>query len=94
MTAGFISLPFSGVPEWICDWEKTLHIADTALYLGKANGRNRAYGLAKLLVSHEIAMPVLEHDLTAAISAGMVELIVVIGPTQLKSVMPEASSGQ
>ena len=84
VTAGFISLPFSGVPEGLCSWEKTLQMADMALYLGKAHGRNRAYGLAKLLVPHEEAMPVLDHDLSAAISAGMVELIEVIGPVQAK----------
>ena len=84
VTAGFISLPFSGVPEGLCSWEKTLQMADMALYLGKAHGRNRAYGLAKLLVPHEQAMPVLDNDLSAAISGGMVELIEVIGPVQTK----------
>lgn len=90
MTAGFISLPFSGVPEGVCNWEKTLQMADMALYLGKAHGRNRAYGMAKLLVPHEQAMPILEHDLSAAISAGMVELIEVLGPTQVRNANSEA----
>ena len=84
VTAGFISLPFSGVPEDVCGWEKTLQMADMALYLGKAHGRNRAYGLASLLVPYEEAIPVLDHDLSAAIAAGMVELIEVIGPVQTK----------
>lgn len=86
VTAGFISLPFSGVPESACDWEKTLQIADMALYLGKAHGRNRAYGLARLLVPYEEAMPILERDLSAAISAKMVDMIEVIGPLQGKAV--------
>ena len=51
-----------------------------ALYLGKVNGRNRAYGIARLLVPFEQAMPVLERDITAAINAGMVELVEVPGP--------------
>lgn len=84
ITAGFISLPFSGVPENVCGWEKTLQMADMALYLGKAHGRNRAYGMASLLVPYEQAIPVLDHDLSAAISAGMIELIEVIGPLQAK----------
>jgi hypothetical protein len=84
VTAGYISLPFSGVPESVCSWEKTLQMADMALYLGKAHGRNRAYGLSRLLVPHEQAMPILDHDLSAAISAGMVEIIEVIGPVQKK----------
>lgn len=84
ITAGFISLPFSGVPEHVCGWEKTLQMADMALYLGKAHGRNRAYGMANLLVPYEQAIPVLDHDLSAAIASGMVELIEVIGPVQVK----------
>jgi diguanylate cyclase (GGDEF)-like protein len=85
VTAGFISLPFSGVPESACDWEKTLQIADMALYLGKAHGRNRAYGLSRLLVPYEVAMPILERDLSAAISAKMVDMIEVLGPVQEKA---------
>lgn len=80
VTAGYITLPFADVPEQSCGWEKTLQIADMALYLAKAHGRNRAYGVAKLLVDHHIAMPILDHDLSAAKEAGMVELIEVIGP--------------
>jgi diguanylate cyclase (GGDEF)-like protein len=79
-TGGFLSLPFSGVPESQVNWEKALQIADMALYLGKVNGRNRAYGLGRLLVPFEQAMPVLERDITAAINAGMVELVEVQGP--------------
>ncbi len=83
LTAGFISLPFSGLPEAICNWEKALQIADMALYLGKVNGRNRAYGVSRLLIAYEEALPVLDHDLSAAIKAGMVELIEVHGPVKL-----------
>lgn len=86
VTAGFISLPFSGIPEEVCSWEKAIQMADMALYLGKAHGRNRAYGLARLLVPHEQAMPILDHDLSAAISANMVELIEVIGPVKRKEI--------
>ena len=82
VTAGFISVPFSDVPEEFCDWERALQIADMALYLGKTHGRNRAYGLARLLVSHEDALPTLTHDLAAAIKDNMVEIIEVLGPPQ------------
>ncbi|MEO7105361.1 MAG: GGDEF domain-containing protein, partial [Rhodoferax sp.] len=43
VTGGFLSLPFSGLSETDCNWEKAMQIADMALYLGKVNGRNRAY---------------------------------------------------
>jgi diguanylate cyclase (GGDEF)-like protein len=82
VTAGFISVPFSDVSEEFCDWERALQIADMALYLGKTHGRNRAYGLARLLVPHEDALPTLTHDLAAAIKDNMVEIIEVLGPLQ------------
>lgn len=80
VTGGFLALPFSGLTETQCNWEKAMQIADMALYLGKVNGRNRAYGLARLLVPFEDAMPVLERDISAAIKANMVELLEVVGP--------------
>ena len=92
LTAGFISLPFSGLPETVCNWEKALQIADMALYLGKVNGRNRAYGVSKLLIAYEEALPVLDHDLSAAIKAGMVELVEVHGPVKLPESNLAASS--
>nr|WP_326532394.1 GGDEF domain-containing protein [Rhodoferax sp.] len=80
VTGGFLALPFSGLSETECNWEKALQIADMALYLGKVNGRNRAYGLNRLLAPFEQVMPVLERDISAALKAGMVELIEVVGP--------------
>ncbi len=82
VTAGFISVPFSEVPEDVCDWEKALQIADMALYLGKTHGRNRAYGLSKILVPYEEAIPILTHDLAEAIKQNMVDVIEVLGPVQ------------
>jgi diguanylate cyclase (GGDEF)-like protein len=80
VSGGFLSLPFSGLSEIDCNWEKAMQIADMALYLGKVNGRNRAYGLNRLLAPFEQVMPVLERDITAALKAGMVELVEVLGP--------------
>jgi hypothetical protein len=60
-------LPFSGVPEEACNWEKAMQLADMALYLGKMNGRNRADGLLSLLAPYQQALPELEKDFSAAI---------------------------
>jgi diguanylate cyclase (GGDEF)-like protein len=84
VTGGFLSLPFSGLTEADCNWEKAMQIADMALYLGKVNGRNRAYGLDRLLAPFEQVMPVLERDISAALKAGMVELIEVLGPQPMQ----------
>lgn len=86
VSAGYISLPFSGVPEEACNWEKAMQLADMALYLGKMNGRNRAYGLLSLLVPYQQALPELEKDFSAAIKQGMIEIAVVNGPLQEVSV--------
>ncbi len=80
VSGGFLSLPFSGLSETDCNWEKAMQIADMALYLGKVNGRNRAYGLNRLLAPFEQVMPVLERDISAALKANMVELVEVMGP--------------
>ncbi len=90
VTGGFLTLPFSGLSEDICGWEKAMQIADLALYLGKVNGRNRAYGLGRLLQPFEQAMPVLEHDISAAIKAKMVELLEVVGPARKPDSGPSA----
>jgi diguanylate cyclase (GGDEF)-like protein len=80
MTGGFLSLPLSGLTEVDCNWEKAMQIADMALYLGKVNGRNRAYGLSRLLAPVEQVMPVLVRDITEAVNANLVELVEVTGP--------------
>jgi len=85
VTAGFISLPFAGLDESVCGWEKALQIADMALYLGKANGRNRAYGIAGLKTRSEAMIQVLEQDLAAAIKTGMVEMAEVHGPVRFEA---------
>nr|WP_315484771.1 tetratricopeptide repeat-containing diguanylate cyclase [uncultured Undibacterium sp.] len=82
VSAGYISLPFSGIPEASCNWEKAMQLADMALYLGKVNGRNRAYGLIALLAPYQQALPELEKDFSAAIKQGLVEVTVVLGPAQ------------
>ena len=47
---------------------------DMALYLGKVNGRNRAYGLISLLQPSEQVLPLLEHDFSRAIKENMIEV--------------------
>jgi diguanylate cyclase (GGDEF)-like protein len=85
VSAGFISLPFSGISEDQCNWEKAMQLADMALYLGKVNGRNRAYGLLRLTVPPEQALPELERDFSQAIKDGMVEVAVINGPAKIDS---------
>jgi diguanylate cyclase (GGDEF)-like protein len=88
VSAGFISLPFSGIPETQLNWEKAIQLADLALYMAKGKGRNRAYGLMRLRVAPEEALPALEAGLEEAERKGLVELTLVSGPVREKDAMP------
>lgn len=83
-SAGFLTLPFSEINEDILNWEKALHLADMALYLGKVHGRNRAYGLQHLKIPYEQIKHTLETDLSKAIDADYLAIAQVIGPVQSK----------
>ncbi|MCX9158371.1 GGDEF domain-containing protein [Niveibacterium sp. 24ML] len=61
-------------------WEREINLIDMALYLAKAHGRSRAYGVARLLTGGESNMEVIERDLEQAWSNGLVELLVTEGP--------------
>lgn len=78
-SAGVINYPFSALSDQQLDWQKTLQLADNALYLSKVHGRNRAYGLSKLHKPyHDIAQE-LESDFSHAVESGVVEVIMVEG---------------
>lgn len=79
-SGGFIHLPFSGVSEELLNWEKVLQIADMALYLSKANGRNQVSMINGLRVSFEQAESLLYTDLASAIRQKMLDVSTVSGP--------------
>lgn len=59
-------------------WDETLHLADLALYLSKAGGRNRATCITRVSADADPAR--LRRDLASAHAAGDVELQAVTGP--------------
>ncbi len=79
-TAGFITLPFHGLSEEQLNWERSLQIADMALYIGKVQGRNQGLGVLGLTVDFEQAQDALENDLAGAIEKGWVRTVHVKGP--------------
>ncbi len=81
VSAGAISLPFSGLSENDFDWERAIKIADMALYLGKVHGRNRAYCVDKLLVPYDTVASKLEEDLADAMEKELIEVESIAGPT-------------
>jgi diguanylate cyclase (GGDEF)-like protein len=92
LTAGFISLPFAGLSAAQCGWEKAILLIDMALYLGKKNGRNRAYGLVGMREPGAAALARIEADFLAAVEDGTVELVEVPGPAALQGVAAEMAS--
>ncbi|WP_371869676.1 tetratricopeptide repeat-containing diguanylate cyclase [Duganella flavida] len=60
-------------------WERAVNLVDMALYLAKAHGRNRAYGVRGFSNFHLTSMEVIEQDLERAWRGGFVDLSVVLG---------------
>ena len=60
-------------------WERAVNLVDMALYLAKAHGRNRAYGVRGFENFGQTSMEAIEQDLERAWRAGFVDLSVVLG---------------
>src|SRR5215472_1977281 len=60
-------------------WDRAIGLVDTALYMAKVNGRNRGYGIQRLIGRDDETLAAAERDLEHACMAGMVELHVVHG---------------
>ncbi len=61
-------------------WERAINLVDTALYLAKAHGRNRAYGVRTLHARDEPQLDAIGKSLEAAWRAGDVALTHLNGP--------------
>jgi len=61
-------------------WDKAIGLVDMALYMAKMHGRNRAYGVRRLLKSDAESLAAMERDLENASKSGIAELAVVYGP--------------
>lgn len=71
-------LPPSRLP---LGWEPALELVDTAMYLAKSHGRNRAYGLRRADAQDAAALASIGHELEAAWRDGRVELVAIEGPS-------------
>ena len=64
-------------------WERAIDLVDTAMYLAKAHGRNRAYGVRLLQACDEATLTELTHSLETAWRDGRVALTLLEGRTPL-----------
>ncbi len=88
--------PFPLVPlDAALPWERAVNLVDMALYLAKAHGRNRAYGVRSFKNFAHTSMEAVEQDLERAWRAGFVDLSVVLGgaPDTPPAAPPEQARG-
>ena len=79
VSIGYATFPIE--PELLpVNWERAIDLVDTALYLAKAHGRNRAYGVRNLHARDEQQLEAIGQSLEAAWRAGDVSLTLLEGP--------------
>ncbi|HEY1147509.1 MAG TPA: tetratricopeptide repeat-containing diguanylate cyclase [Pseudoduganella sp.] len=72
--------PFPQIPGGTpLQWERAVNLVDMALYLAKAHGRNRAYGVRGFAHFEQTSLEAIEQDLERAWRSGFVDLTVVLG---------------
>ncbi|MFH7041827.1 diguanylate cyclase [Paucibacter sp. JuS9] len=76
---GFGSFPLAP-NELLVDWERAIDLVDTVMYMAKAHGRNRAYGIERMDVTDEAALQTISTRMEAAWHEGQVGLSVLQGP--------------
>jgi diguanylate cyclase (GGDEF)-like protein len=78
VSIGFAPFPLAPGGEPL-PWERVVNLVDMALYLAKAHGRNRAYGVRGFDNFEQTSMTEVEQDLERAWRAGFVDLSIVLG---------------
>ncbi len=85
---GFASFPLA--PSLLAlGVEQAVDLVDTSMYLAKAHGRHRAYGLRRADAANAGALADLARNLEEAWRAGLVELSAIVGPSAAP--LPEAA---
>ena len=76
---GFASFPVA--PQGLAlSWERAIDLVDTVMYMAKAHGRNKAYGIESIEASDEAALLALAGRMEAAWHEGQVRLRTLTGP--------------
>ncbi|MDP3821882.1 MAG: diguanylate cyclase [Burkholderiales bacterium] len=79
---GFATFPM-GPSALRVSWERAINLVDTAMYLAKAHGRNRAYGVRLLQACDEATLEAITRSLESAWREGQVALTLLQGRTPL-----------
>ncbi|MEJ6007093.1 diguanylate cyclase [Paucibacter sp. AS339] len=76
---GFATFPVA--PHGLAlSWERAIDLVDTVMYMAKAHGRNKAYGIESIEASDEPALLALAGRMEAAWHEGSVQLRALSGP--------------
>lgn len=76
---GFASFPMA--PSGLTlEWERAVDMADTVMYMSKAHGRNKAYGVAAIHAGTREELLTLANRMESAWHQGQVNLISLLGP--------------
>ncbi|MDC8771096.1 GGDEF domain-containing protein [Roseateles albus] len=79
---GFASFPLA--PHDVAlSWERAIDLVDTVMYMAKAHGRNRAYGIKAMQASDAAGVAELSARIEAAWHEGTVELLALLGASAL-----------
>jgi diguanylate cyclase (GGDEF)-like protein len=79
---GYATFPI-GPAQVRVTWERAINLVDTAMYLAKAHGRNRAYGVRLLHARDEASIEAITRSLETAWRDGQVALTLLQGRTPL-----------
>ncbi len=89
-SVGYSLLPLKVGEEQLLGWERAVNVVDMALYLAKAHGRNRAYGITSLNIDNEASLVTIERDLESAWQNNIVNMQITLGPTISSPTHPTA----
>ncbi|MCC7216639.1 MAG: diguanylate cyclase [Burkholderiales bacterium] len=79
LSIGYMALPLPPTSAPL-SWDRAIGLVDMALYMAKVNGRNRAYGIKRLVRDDGEDLAAVERDLERAAESGLVEMQVLYGP--------------
>jgi len=81
---GFASFPLAP-HDLVLNWERAIDLVDTVMYMAKAHGRNKAYGVVSINARSEAEVAELSSRMDAACGDGEVTLVALQGPPQFEA---------
>jgi diguanylate cyclase (GGDEF)-like protein len=78
---GFASFPMAP-HDLTLEWERAIDLVDTVMYMAKAHGRNKAYGVAAMQARDRDQLLALAGRVESAWHQGQLQLVSLLGPVQ------------